>query len=81
MILRLGARAGPSDFGAVSKASPGDRMSDADAVLWYALADGMTRMELVDRLLEKYPSARGHAESRADDFVTALRRRGLLVES
>jgi hypothetical protein len=51
------------------------------SVLWAALADGTTRDELVALLLDSYEIDRATAEHDVDDFLTELRRHGLLDEA
>ena len=47
--------------------------------LWGALAEGATREELVERLVDAFGIDRGRAEADADAFVGDLESRGLLV--
>lgn len=47
--------------------------------LWSALAEGATRDELVDRLVDAFGIERSQAEADTDAFVGDLESRGLLV--
>jgi Coenzyme PQQ synthesis protein D (PqqD) len=47
--------------------------------LWSALAEGATRDQLVDRLVDAFGIERSHAEADTDAFVGDLESRGLLV--
>jgi hypothetical protein len=48
-------------------------------VLWAALAEGATRDELVERLVEAFDIEVGHAAADVDAFTAELESRGLLV--
>jgi hypothetical protein len=48
------------------------------AVLWPALAEGATREELVERLIQAYEVDRGAAEADVSTFVTLLEEQDLL---
>jgi hypothetical protein len=48
------------------------------AVLWPALAEGATREELVERLIQAYDVDRGAAEADVSAFVTMLEEQDLL---
>jgi hypothetical protein len=47
-------------------------------VLWRALADGATRDELIDRLVEEFDIDRARAGADVDRFVDELSSQGLL---
>jgi hypothetical protein len=47
--------------------------------LWSALAEGATRDELAERLVEAFGIERSQAEADTDAFVGDLESRGLLV--
>jgi hypothetical protein len=47
--------------------------------LWAALADGATRDELVERLVEAFGVERARAEADVDAFTAELDSRGLLL--
>ena len=49
------------------------------AVLWPLLANGCTRSQLVDRLVEAFGLDRSEAGADVDQFIDELRRRGLLT--
>jgi Coenzyme PQQ synthesis protein D (PqqD) len=48
-------------------------------VLWAALAEGASRVELIDRLVETFDIERERAAADVDAFTTELESRGLLV--
>jgi Coenzyme PQQ synthesis protein D (PqqD) len=48
-------------------------------VLWAALAEGASREELIDRLVETFDIERERAAADVDAFITELESRGLLV--
>jgi hypothetical protein len=48
------------------------------SLLWGALADGATHIELVDRLVERYGIEQQQAESDVDAFLEDLTAKGLL---
>jgi hypothetical protein len=50
-------------------------------LLWTALAEGTTRDQLVDTLVDAYHVERGRAESDVEAFVADLRGRNLLEET
>jgi hypothetical protein len=50
-------------------------------VLWERLADGATREQLVEALVEAYEIERPQAETDVDAFVVELQSRGLLEEA
>lgn len=49
-------------------------------LLWRALADGATRTELVDALVDAYAIDAAQAAADADAFLVELRSRGLIAE-
>jgi hypothetical protein len=48
-------------------------------VLWAALAEGASREQLIDRLVEAFDIERERATADVDAFTTELESRGLLV--
>jgi hypothetical protein len=55
--------------------------NESGTVLWERLAEGATRDQLVDALLEAYEIERPQAEMDVEAFVAELRSRGLLEET
>jgi hypothetical protein len=51
----------------------------AGALLWQRLAEGTTREELVDALVETFGLEQAHAQKDVDAFTDDLRDRGLLT--
>lgn len=49
------------------------------ALLWKRLADGVTRQQLIDELVEAFGIDSSRAEADVDAFVADLRGRGLLA--
>jgi Coenzyme PQQ synthesis protein D (PqqD) len=49
------------------------------AALWTALAEGSTRSALLARLRERFDVDEAAAERGLDDFLTVVRKRGLLA--
>lgn len=54
--------------------------NESGRVLWEALVDGATRVELADALVASFTVERGAAESDVDAFLAELGRRNLLHE-
>ena len=55
--------------------------NDSGAILWSALADGTTKDELADRLVETYGIDPDTAAADVESFLRELRERGLLEET
>jgi len=86
MTLRLSGRASFLELHEISETpvlnDDGVRaVSDGPTLLWHALEQGATRLELVERLASEYRCDHAQAAAGTDLFLRQLRSRGLLVET